>query len=159
MARRKKRIRRDIEPLGAVLTRDKTMTRLIAEPTSAVSRHDWEGGVGTRIAARARPARLEGGTLSVLVATAAWSQELSLLSESILEQLRRRGVQVTALRFRVGKLEQPVMPARRPAKIVPHAAPLPAQLTAQIADVADPDLREAIRTAARKALSYCVSGR
>jgi hypothetical protein len=89
-------------------------------PSPPISSRDWEVAVGTRIAARTRPLRLERGVLQVIVSSAAWSQELSLLATSIAEQLRARGIKVDSLRFSVGKLEPDARPPRRPKKRAPR---------------------------------------
>jgi predicted nucleic acid-binding Zn ribbon protein len=153
MARRKAR-RREIEPLGAVLGRDHTFRKLVDTQGSPIGPRDWETAVGSRIAARARPYRLEGGVLSIVAATAAWSQELSLLSDRIIIQLARFGIEVSSLRFKVGKIEAPERPARRPPKAAPPLALLPNTLAAEIAKVDDPELRQAIARAARRALGF-----
>jgi hypothetical protein len=144
------------EPLGAVLRRG----TIIAVPKNAVpgapvSARDWEGAVGSRIAARARPVKLERGVLYVRTASSTWAQELSLLSDPILEQLRARGVEVEALRFRVGPVDAPERPPTRDeVRTSPPSAPLPPPLAADIARVPDDELREAIARAASKNLGW-----
>jgi len=131
-------------------------SRVIKPPASAnvqpVSERDWERAVGTRIARRAQPARLEKGVLIVRVAHAAWANELSLLAEDIRRQLGECGVQVEALRFVVGAIqldERPQSPKKRGAR--PNAK-LPQPLVASVAAVEDDDLRAALAEAAAKAL-------
>ncbi|HTJ84806.1 MAG TPA: DUF721 domain-containing protein [Polyangiaceae bacterium] len=152
--RKRRAKRREIEPLGAVLVRDRMFEKLIDTPRSPISERDWEAAVGSRIAVRTRPFRLEGGVLHVIAATASWSQELSLLSDRIAERLAALGIQVTSLRFKVGKLETPARPLRRPAKKAPPLAKLPNRLAAEIARVEDPALRQAIGRAAKRALGF-----
>jgi hypothetical protein len=144
------------EPLGAVLRRGTTIAvPKNAVPGAPVSARDWEAAVGTRIAARARPVKLERGVLYVRTASATWAQELSLLSNPILEQLRARGVDVEALRFRVGPVDAPERPPTRDeVRTSPPSAPLPPPLAAEIARVPDDDLREAIARAASKNLGW-----
>src|SRR5678810_371252 len=95
-----------LEPLGLVIQHDSTLRVPPAVETSPISFRDWEAAVGTRIAARARPIRLERGVLLVRTATATWAQELTLLADAIVEQLVKRGVPVRSLRFRVGEQRQ-----------------------------------------------------
>jgi len=152
---RKRRAKRhEIEPLGLVLGRDRTFEKLIETPRSPISERDWELAVGSRIAARTRPYRLEGGVLLVIAATASWSQELSLLSDKIAEKLAARGIAVKSLRFKVGKLEVPARPLRHPPKAAPVLARLPNRLAAEIASVEDPELRSAITLAAQRSLGF-----
>ncbi len=150
--RRKKR--RGVETLGAVLIRDRAFSAIVAQPLSPIPDKSWEIAVGTRIAARAKPHRLERGVLTVIAATSAWASELSLLAEPIVAQLRRLGIEVASLRFKVGVIEAPPPPARRPPKLVPHPVPLDPSMDAKLAAVPDDDLRHAIERAARTMLAY-----
>ena len=123
--------------------------------TSPVSARDWEAAVGSRIAARARPIRIDRGVLLVRTATATWAQELALLSEAILLQLRGRGVIVDTLRFRVGPVEAPERPpTRSEVRRSPPEVPLPPAVEAVVERVADPELRDAIARAAAKNLGW-----
>ena len=121
-----------------------------------MSARDWEAAVGTRIAARAMPAKLDRGVLHVRVASSTWAQELSLLGEPILAQLRARGVHVEALRFRVGHVEVPERSKTREdhVRTSPPAVALPPQLAEEVANVPDEELRAAIRHAAQKNLGW-----
>lgn len=152
MARRRKR-RRLVEPLSAVLSRDAAFGEIVNSYAAPVSPRDWEMAVGTRIAARAKPTRLQNGILFITAATAAWSNELSLLSDPILKNLRKNGLEVRELRFRVGAIDPPLRP-RRPIKIAPRPASLDSALANALGHVADDALRESIEMAARKNLGY-----
>jgi predicted nucleic acid-binding Zn ribbon protein len=152
MRRRAKRDR-DIEPLGSVLSRDKLVKAAVAESHAPVAQRDWEIAVGSRIAAKTRPTRLDRGVLYVATASAAWAQELSILSESILAQLGRLGVEVKALRFRVGKIERPDRPVKD-KRVSPAPLPLPSELAEAVDAVGEPELREAIRRAAGRSLGW-----
>ncbi len=155
---KKKRQLRGVEQLGAVLGRVSD----IAPPTSApnsrapVSARDWEAAVGTRIAARAMPAKLDRGVLHVRVASSTWAQELSLLGEPIVAQLRARGIQVDTLRFRVGHVEAPERSKTREEHVrtSPPAVELPPLLAKDLENVPNDDLRAAIRHAAEKNLGW-----
>jgi len=81
-------------PAGTRLNRDAALAQLISA---------WPEAVGGDVAARSRPLRLIAGTLTILTASSAWSDELSLLAPGILQALRARCPEsgVNQLRFRV----------------------------------------------------------
>lgn len=153
MGRRKRR-RREFEALGAVLGRDRDFKGSVDDGASPIPTRVWESVVGTRIAARTRPLRLERGVLLVVTATAAWSSELSLLATAILTKLKAARVDVSELRFRVGPIELPTRPMRRPSKRSPPLAPLDEAMGRALDNVPDEDLRKAIELAARRALGF-----
>jgi hypothetical protein len=119
----------------------------------------WERAVGPRIARRAEPVRLERGVLHVRVATAPWANELSLLAEEILTQIRAQGVEASGLRFSVGTVapppggeaQAPTPPPSAAAEIDPPAL-LPPELRAELEAVRDPALRAALAAAALRTL-------
>jgi hypothetical protein len=144
-----------VSPLGAVL-KDLGAIRVPSSvDASPVAYRDWEAAVGSRIATRARPTKLERGVLHVRAATSTWAQELSLLADAIVFQLRGRGVDVTSLRFHVGPVDPPARPPTRDdVRRAPPSAPLPKALADEVARVADEDLRAAIAEAAGKNLGW-----
>jgi hypothetical protein len=150
-----RRKRAPVSPLGAVL---KNLGAIRVPPSveaSPVAVRDWEAAVGSRIAMRAKPTRLERGVLHVTAATSTWAQELSLLADAIVFQLRGRGVDVHSLRFHVGVVEAPARPATRgDVRRAPAPATLPKALADEVARVADDDLRAAIAEAAAKNLGW-----
>lgn len=147
--------RRGYEPLGAIMQRDPSLKTAELSSSPPVPARDWEAAVGTRIAARARPVRLDRGVLHVRTATATWAQELTLLADAIIEQLRGRGVAVEALRFRVGTVDPPERPPwRKEVRTSPPEAPLPPDVRRELARIADPELRAAIAAAAGKNLGW-----
>lgn len=151
-----------MEPLGAVLGRDKVVRTVIPEgmAPSPIGARDWELAVGSRIAARTRPQRLERGTLFVVTASAAWSQELSLLVDPIKERLVNLGIRVEQLRFRVGKIDTDSRIAlRRPPKQAPPEARLDEPLARALAGVEDDELRRSIAAAAKRALGFDAQSR
>lgn len=144
-----------LEPIGLVIQRDAGLRVPAAVETSPIAYRDWEAAVGSRIAARARPVRIDRGVLVVRTATATWAQELALLSDAILQQLRGRGIAVESLRFRVGPVEAPERPPTRDeVRRPPPAVALPAELRAELSHVEDPELRDAIARAAAKNLGW-----
>lgn len=143
------------EALGVIIVRGDTVRTPIALDGPPVAPRDWELAVGTKIARRARPTKLERGVLHVRTASSAWTQELSLLADTIAAQLRARGLDVRSLRFQVG----PVEPLKRPSwrtdeRLAPGPAALPAVVSASIAEVEDTELRAAIARAAAASLGY-----
>jgi hypothetical protein len=144
-----------MQMLGSVLLADLKVRPPSHAEISPLPLRDWEAAVGSRIAARARPLRLDRGTLYVKAATATWAQELSLLADAIIKQLRGRGLDVSALRFRVGPIDAIERPARDDAaRIEPRAAPLPHEVAIELAKIQDADLRTAIARAASKNLGW-----
>ena len=117
-----------------------------------VSREIWDRAVGSRIALRAQPLRLERGVLLVRVTNAAWANELSLLADEIRRQLAGCGVEVAGLRFVVGRVDPPARPAEPRRRAAPPNAAVPEALRAPMAKVVDPELRAALEAAAARML-------
>jgi predicted nucleic acid-binding Zn ribbon protein len=114
----------------------------------------WEEAVGPQIAAHARPSHVANRRLTVVTENPVWTQQLSLLRTDLLRRIARtfgEGV-VTELFFVTGRLDpQPPppaapAPARRPAEI-------PQALEGEFAAIRDEEVREAIRSLCRAALS------
>ena len=142
-------------PLGFVIQADSKLRVPASIEASPIAFRDWEAAVGTRIAARARPIKLERGVLLVRAASSTWAQELALLSEAIITQLRERNIAVDSLRFRVGPIDAPERPpSREEVRVSPAAVPLPPTVATQLAQVADPELRAIIARAAAKNLGW-----
>src|SRR5690606_39709272 len=97
-----------------------------------------------RLAQKTHPERIVDGVLTVRVPSSTWAQELSLLSEVVLERLAVAGHHLQKLRFHVGG-GRPVPEA--PLTLVRRAA-LPAALATSLARVEDPEFRQAIAEAA-----------
>jgi hypothetical protein len=117
-----------------------------------VPREIWDRAVGSRIALRAQPLRLERGVLLIRVTNTAWANELSLLGDEIRRQLAACGMEVDGLRFVVGRVDAPARPAQPRRRAAPPDAPLPAELRAPMAKVVDPELRAALEGAAARML-------
>lgn len=151
----RRRASSELQPLAATLRRDTALRAPQGTDGTPVAFRDWEAAVGTRIAARTRPIKLERGVLWVLAASSTWAQELTLLSAAILEQLRARGLAVRQLRFRVGQVDPPDRPPHRfEVRKAPPSAPLPPELRAELARVEDDGLREVIARAASRNLGW-----
>lgn len=116
----------------------------------------WEKAVPKRVLPYALPVALSKGTLFVNVKNSAWSQELSFLSEEILQAIRREvpEARVRKLRFRVGPL--PTLPPLRRRYVRRYApidfAALPPALAAEIAHIKDDALRAKVLQTARLSL-------
>jgi hypothetical protein len=157
MARSGKRRRRKNldapESIEALL--DRAGEDRFARRRPPIPMREWKLVVGPRIADRAHPVTLERGILLVKVTTSVWANELSMLAPELVARLRARDYPVDQLRFRVGPLDQPDRPPeRRTTRKVPPPVALGAALTADIAGVADADLRDVITRAASANLAW-----
>lgn len=137
-------------PLGSLLEDARDAT---AQASGlAVDRERWRRAVGARIASRAEPGRLRGSVLTVYVASAAWAQELSFLTNDILERVVKLGVPAKSLRFLVRP--ELSLKAASPKKAGPQKrAPLPEELRQTLESVDDPELRSTIAIAAALSLA------
>ncbi|MCS7026549.1 MAG: DUF721 domain-containing protein [Bryobacteraceae bacterium] len=103
----------------------------------------WVAAVGSRIAAKSRPAFLDGNKLVVEVVDAVWKAQLDSLSQSILERLDQvlgRGV-IRSLEFRVA-----------PPKRAPQRASAAVSVGRDEADgIEDPILRHLYQISRRRA--------
>lgn len=142
-------------PISDVLRGARGLPKSTSVEGGPVPPRVWELAVGTRIAARARPYRLDHGVLHVLVSSATWSQELSLLSTDILAQLKTHGISADSLRFRVGTVAPPERPPTRDEpRRAPPLAPLPGSLKNELQHIEDAELRAAIERAAARSLGW-----
>jgi hypothetical protein len=112
----------------------------------AIDRDTWRRLLGDRIARRTEPGPLSGGVLTIYVASAPWAQELSLLSNELLERLKPLKLTIASVRFRVRQQIQG--PAAQPKHRPAARAPLPRELKARVESVEDPELRQIIADAA-----------
>lgn len=143
----------DPEPLESLLER--AGENRFAPSPPPIPERVWREIVGLRVADRARPVKLVGGVLTVRAASHAWANELTLLAPAILERLRERRYAVDSIRFRVGAVDPwPRPPERRTSRKIPPPAPLPKDLTEQLRQVDDDELREAIALAASSNLAW-----
>ena len=137
-------------PLGSLLEDARDAT---AQASGlAVDRESWRRAVGARIAARAEPGRLRGSVLTVYVASAAWAQELSFLTNDIVERVNKLGVPAKSLRFLVRPELSQKAPAKQPEP-TRKRVPLPEELRQTLETVDDPELRHTIATAAALSLA------
>jgi len=93
-----------MRPLRSVLAVWQPAAAIADDPLSHL-RAQWSTIVGEDIAANSRPAELIRGSLLVVTRSSAWSQQLSFLSERIIETVRAAtGVTLEGVRFRVGRI-------------------------------------------------------
>jgi hypothetical protein len=148
VARRRGRARLEApEPIARIVERIERIDRYPKRPP--VDEALWVLVVGKGIASRTRPGKLlPDGTLVVRTASAAWSQELSLLEPTIRAKLESHGVRVARLRFEVGKVDPITTPFEiaRLTKGLPKR-PLTPELEDALAAVDDDDLRAAMKGA------------
>lgn len=114
----------------------------------------WRDAVGARIARVTAPGDVQDGVLTVRVVSPSWAQELSLLSEQILERLRGAGFELRSLRFMLSsRLDTP---RRSPQKAPPprvSPARLPDELRARLVDLGDEALARQIAEGASYSLA------
>lgn len=149
MVRRSTTRKKGPEPLGQLLTQARSTAARRAGV--ALDHETWREVAGDRIASRSAPGNLERGVLTVVVASPVWAQELSFLSDEIIERLRTRGLGVSSIRFRTGAVAK--LPAQAPARRIPRPVELPADAAARLEQVEDPALRDVIATAMRQSLA------
>ena len=127
-------------PLGSILSASPAL-----RANDRIPWHTWRGLVGSRVAARTQPLRIEAGVLHVRVSSAAWASELSLLQSPLLKKLGAFFPDVRALRFRVGPI---VVPAQDPPAPPPVSVELPAALADKLEALEDESLKAVLREAA-----------
>lgn len=131
---------RDGSTIGELLLQSKALN-----PPDRLSWHAWREIVGSKIAQRSRPAHVERQTLTIIVSSSTWAQELSLLTSTILERVRLKLPAVRVLRFQVGVIDAP-----EAAQVRNRVQPvtLPPDLESRIAQIEDESLRAILRDAA-----------
>lgn len=153
MARRRYRPRLAVpEPIAAIVERIERIEKF--PKRQPVDEALWVLVVGKVVATRTRPTKLQpDGTLLVRTASAAWSQELSLLEPAIRAKLNEKGVRVERLRFQVGSVAPITTPFEiaKVTKALPRQ-PIPGELAAVLAEVEDDELRAAIGAALERRL-------
>lgn len=150
-----------MDKLDDILGRTKRLEAPQWVKGAPITRDAWEEAVGSRIARRTEPLRIERGILWIRVATSAWANELSLLTQDILMQLNKRGFEVEGLRFRVGAISRKQrQQARGPVREAPPAnPPLPGVVRERVERIADEALKQALAIAAAKSLAVAKQDR
>lgn len=142
----------ELKPLGALLESARLAT--VKAGGCSLTALEWGRAMGPRIAARSTPEQLRDGVLTLRVASAVWSQELSLLSHEIIQKLVTLGYQVQKIRCQVGPLPTGGLPKKpsRSARPLPDV-PLPTELLATLSTIGDDELRQAVQAAAQNQLN------
>jgi hypothetical protein len=143
-----KKAKRAPTPVGALV---EPAREVFAQHAGVVmDRETWRQAVGDRIAQRAEPGWIKNSVLTVIVASSAWGQELSLLSNEVRKKLALHGIRISGIRFLVkdGAGYRPAGERRRPS--VRQA--LPPDLERQLRDVEDAELAATIAEAAEYSL-------
>lgn len=141
------------EPLDEILHR--AGQSRFARVCSPIPTKLWHAAVGARIAEHAHPLSLVDGTLLLRVPSSVWAHELSLLAEELCARLQTHGVDVRALRFRVGHLppvERP--PERCTVRSVPTERSIPPEVAPALEGIEDASLRGVIARAASANLAW-----
>lgn len=90
-------------PLGEAIKGYLRRHGLVRRLDQASAIDDWAAIVGPQIARVTRPEGVSAnGVLWVSVASAAWMQELQLMSPEILAKLGRHGKKINRIRWRAG---------------------------------------------------------
>ena len=117
----------------------------------------WADAVGDSIARRSVATALDRGTLHVTVENPTWKNELVYIEKDIVKRVNERILETTPpgstrnpvrnLRLHVGAVEAPVRRAVRPRPDAPPppTADMEREVERRIADLEDPDVREAAR--------------
>lgn len=114
----------------------------------AIDRDTWRRLLGDRVARRTEPGGLSGGVLTIYVASAPWAQELSLLTNELLERLKPTKLRIVSVRFRVRQQIQSAAAAAQARRRSAARAPMPNDLKQRVDAVEDPELRQLIADAA-----------
>ncbi|MDY6863933.1 MAG: DUF721 domain-containing protein [Thermodesulfobacteriota bacterium] len=77
-----------IEPIGKILKRYFNRSDLLKKLDSYEVFLRWDDIVGDKIAAHAKPYRIKGNTLWVVVSNSVWLQELTFLKKEIVKQIQ-----------------------------------------------------------------------
>jgi hypothetical protein len=113
----------------------------------------WEEIVGPQIAAVACPVRVQGRVLFVTVADAVWLQQLTFYQSRLLRNVRRvlGDVSINRLHFALAPSTRPATPKLEESpELLPLTAAEERRVLEGTADIADVELREAVRRAWRR---------
>ncbi len=141
---------RNLTPLAALLV--SAQAGAATQSGSGIDRESWRKILGDRIAQRSKPEFIHGSTLTVLVASSVWAQELSLLGPEIIQCLQQAGFSISELRWRVGQIPVPA-PQKTKSPTLKPLRQLPSELIRALSAVEDRELRDAIFDAAAHMLA------
>jgi len=135
----------DLTPLATLLESVRAGAK--GQARCGIDRESWRQALGDRLARSSEPEAMHGKTLTVVVASSVWAQELSLLAPEILKRLQEAGFSISELRWRVGQPKPALVPRSKPDRFQPLRS-LPNELQRALATVRDAELRTAISEAA-----------
>src|SRR5574340_236836 len=134
--------------LGNVLKKRKLSLNLALDPEVRRLAAAWHQAVGERIAAHARPEKLQRDTLFVRVSDSVWMQQLHFLKQDILEKINQLlvGKEVKNIHFSLGDVSPP---AAAQGPTLADTRPLKARdlkmIEENTASLTDPELRDILR--------------
>ena len=108
----------------------------------------WDQAVGSAIAGRARPLRLVGGVLTVVVASGPWMQQLSFMKAELRDRINTMlgDDRVREIVLKAGRIQQDIVsietarPAPKPLSLQQQA-----QIAQQLSDLDDAELRQSLQ--------------
>lgn len=108
----------------------------------------WDQAVGKAIAVRAQPLRMVGGTLTVVVASGPWMQQLSFMKTELCERINallgeERVKEIILKAGRVQYDHEAAEELRSPAR--PLSAQQQVQISQQVSAVEDAELRQSLQ--------------
>lgn len=143
------RFKAKVERAGAVLERWLRNHGRDRDVRAYTIRHRWADLVGPQLSERTQPTSLRDGLLTVVVASAAWLNELTFMRGALVGRINELVGQgtVAAIRLVAGQVRPPPAPApleEQPAyvELPPHEVERVEREVAEQVD--DPELREAI---------------
>ena len=109
----------------------------------------WDQAVGSAIAGRARPLRLVGGVLTVVVASGPWMQQLSFMKTELRDRINTLlgNERVKEIVLKSGRIQQDtgITETARPTP-KPLSVQQQAQVAKQVSDLEDAELRESLQS-------------
>ncbi len=109
----------------------------------------WKETLGEPLAIHTSPTSLKGGLLHINADTPAWLQQVGYYRAKVIEKLAKFGV--SDIRAKLGRVERDIYPRRAPEE-TDRTETDPALIEEILSSIEDKELREAVRSAARKAL-------
>jgi len=121
--------------------------------------NDWPKLVGPGVAGHSSPQDIKGGRLTIIVDSSAWMNQLSLLSNDIIDKVNRGlgGDTVTELRFRIGKIGAAGAKSSSGAQEPPKKRKLSAEEIADVEKAASAIEDPALRAGAKRLLKAAAS--
>jgi len=137
------------ERISKLLTGPGLNPELGARLKDLVIWESWDQAVGVAIAGRARPLRLVGGVLTVVVASGPWMQQLSFMKTELRERINTLlgNERVKEIVLRAGRIHHDtgITEAERPAP-KPLSAQQQAQIATQVSGLEDAELRQSLQS-------------